>query len=359
MISRFVCLLLLLVISNGCVSRKEPPKMAQKPSTSFWKPHRLYLDPLPHDRLYVEVDAVEGCEPSRAELQALGDVLQAHCRKPRGIEICQSSTIPKAEARGLSRRELARGWMNGPPAGKRSPAYLYVLYYDDRLGSRKEAARAKPHTELLPYPSAIFINRGYRPLLKRWMMIPVIKHEAGHVLGLAMRPQNAQAAHCTETECLMQQNVAFHISRLLTGRDPVTQKTFCQHCLRQLETTSKQPPPTNLSFIGPVLVREQQGYRVLSLQGATALAIGGGREAAAKDFLNQERNRKTGPGENPDQTFYYAWIEDEIMKEPAKARACLDRACRDPYGIVREAAKGLRKQVFPSKADDGKAAAKK
>lgn len=359
MILRFACLLLLLAVSSGCVSRKETPKVPQKTSTSFWKPHLLYLSPTPHDRLYVEVDAVEECEPSREELQALGDVLQAHCHKPRGIEICQSSVISKAEARGLSRRELARGWMNGPPAGRRSPAYLYVLYYDGRLGGRKQTARANPHTELLPYPSAIFVNRGYRPLLSRWMTQAIIQHEAGHVLGLAMRPENAKAGHCTEKECLMRPNVAVHVFRLLTGRDPVTQKTFCQHCLKQLESAAKQPPAGNLSFIGPVLVREERGYRVLSLQGATALAIGGDREAAAKHFLNQERSRKTSPGENPDQTVYHAWIEDETVKNPAKAHACFDRACRDPYGLVRKAAEELREQVFPSKKPASKEAAKK
>ena len=344
---RFVFFLLLSIISSGCVSRKAPPKVVEKPSTSFWKPHLLYLKPKPYDRLYVEVDAVEGCRPSHAELDALGDVLKAHCHKPRGIEIRQSSVVPKAEARGLSRRELARAWMNGPPASERSAAYLYVLCYDGRLSGRRESAKANPHTELLPYPAAIFINRGYKPLLGRWMNTPLIQHEAGHVLGLAMRPEKAKAGHCTGKECLMRSNIAFHILRLLAGRDPVTQKTFCQHCLKQLETSAELPPARNLSFAGPVLVREERGYCVLSLQGSIALAIGGDREEAAKHFLNQERNRKTNPGDDPDQLMCHAWIEDEVMKDRLKARACLDRACRDPFGMVREAAEGLRKQVFP------------
>jgi hypothetical protein len=345
--SPLIRFLLLALICTGCASRKEPPKTAAVNPTSFWKPHLLYLNPKPHDRLYVEVDAVEGCKPSQEELEALGDVLKAHCLKPRDIEIDQSGVIPRAEAKGLSRRELARGWMNGPPATKRFPAYLYVLYYDGRLGGGKGAARANPHTELLPYPSAIFVNRGYKPSMGRWVTTPLIQHEAGHVLGLAMREENAQAGHCTENECLMQPNIAVHIFRLLTGRNPVTQKTFCQHCLKQLENSKKQPPAKNLSFIGPVLVREEMGYRVLSLQGATALAIGGGREEASNYFLNEERNRKTKPGENPDQTFYHAWIEDAVMRDRDKARAILDRACRDPYGMIRDSAEVLRKKAFP------------
>jgi hypothetical protein len=344
---RSVFFLLLSVISSCCVSRKEPPKTVEKPSTAFWKPYLLYLNPKPHERLYVEVDAVEGCGPSCAELQALEDLLKDHCHKPCGIEIRENSVIPRAEAKGLSRRELTRAWMNGPPASERSAAYLYVLYYDGRLGGKRKTAKANPHTELLPYPAAIFINRGYMALLSRWVRNPLIQHEAGHVLGLALRSENAKAGHCTEEECLMRSNIAIHMPRLLTGRDPVTQKTFCQHCLKQLKTTARQPPVKNLSFVGPVLVRQEEGYRVLSLPGSIALAIGGGREEAAKHFLNQEQNRKTTPGEDPDQLVYHAWIEDGIMHDRAKARASLDRACRDPYGMVRQAAQGLRKQVFP------------
>lgn len=347
MTSRIVHLLLLAVLASCCATRKEEPKNTKESSTSFWKPYLLYLKSSPHDQLYVEVDAVEGCEPSREELEALGGILKEHCHKPRGIEIHQSSVIPKAEAKGLSRRELARSWMNGPPASERSPAYLYVLYYDGRLGGRKESARANPHAELLPYPAAIFINRGYKPSLAGRIEQQIIQHEAGHVLGLAARKEHAKAGHCTEKACLMQPNIKVHILRLLTGRDPVTQKTLCQHCLKQLETASNQPPAKNLSFIGPVLVREEKGYRVLTLQGATALAIGGGRDEAAKHFLTQERNRKTQEGENPDQSFYHAWIEDAVMKDRTNARAILDRARHDSYGMVREMAEGLRKRVFP------------
>jgi hypothetical protein len=69
MISRFVPLVLALACVS-CVSRNEPKKEAKPPP--FWKPHLLYLKSAPHDRLYVEVDAVAGCEPSKKELAALG-----------------------------------------------------------------------------------------------------------------------------------------------------------------------------------------------------------------------------------------------------------------------------------------------
>jgi hypothetical protein len=347
MISRLILLLLPLLVCASCVSPKEKPQPTDHEVMSFWKPSLLYLKSAPHDRLYVEVDAVAGCMPSKKELDALGSVLAAHCDKPRGIHICQSSLISKKEARGLSRRELARSWMNGPPASEHSPAYLYVLYYDGRIGGDKEAARAKPHAELLPYPAAIFVNRAYMPLWARWVNEQLIQHEAGHILGLAARTNHAKNLHCTETECLMQANVAIHVARLLTGRDPVTQKKLCQHCEAQLKDASRQPAARNLSFSGPVLVREEKGYRVLSLQGATALAIGGDKSAAAEYFLNAERNRKTRPGDGPDDGFFNGWIEDAALKDRPKLRTTLERACHDPYLRVREAAELLRQKTFP------------
>ncbi len=346
MILRLI-LLLPLLACVGCVSPKEASKSPDQDALSFWKPSLLYLKSAPHDRLYVEVDAVAGCEPSKMELQALGGFLEVHCDKPRGIQICQSSVISKKEARGLSRRELARSWMSGPPSSEPSPAYLYVLYYDGRLGCEKEAARAKAHAELLPYPAAIFVNRAYMPFWARWVNEQLIQHEAGHLLGLAERTSHAKDLHCTTQGCLMQANVAIHVARLLTGRDPVTQKKLCQQCETQLKEISRLPPARNLAFSGPVLVREEKGYRVLSLQGATALAIGGDKRVAAEHFFNAERNRKTRPGDGPDDGFMNGWIDDAALKDRPKLRATLERACHDPYLRVRQVAELLRQKDFP------------
>lgn len=346
MLTRFALLLLALACVS-CISRNAAKQQTKVKPPPFWQPHLLYLKSAPHDRLYVEVDAVAGCEPSKKELAALESFLAAHCDKPRGIHICQSSVITKREARGLSRRELARAWMNGPPASEGSPAYLYVLYYDGRLSGDKEAARARPHAELLPYPAAIFVNRGYRPFWAQWVNEQLIQHEAGHLLGLAERASHAKDLHCTEQGCLMQANVAVHFSRLLTGRDPVTQKKLCQHCEAQLKEASSQQPVRHLAFSGPVLVREEQGYRVLTLQGATALVIGGDRRAAADYFLNAEQNRKTQLGAGPDDGFMNGWIEHEALKDRRRLRSILDRACHDPYLRVREVAEMLRQKAFP------------
>src|SRR6185369_2570676 len=76
--------------------------------TSFWQPHLLYLLDSPHPRIYVEVDAVEGCAPDDATLNKLRDFLAAHCRKPEGIEIARSDVILLKDARGVPSKALAR-----------------------------------------------------------------------------------------------------------------------------------------------------------------------------------------------------------------------------------------------------------
>lgn len=85
MISRLI-LLLPLLVCVGCVSPKEKPQPPNQEVMSFWKSGLLYLKSTPYDRLYVEVDAVAGCEPSKKELEALGSFLTAHSAKPRGVK---------------------------------------------------------------------------------------------------------------------------------------------------------------------------------------------------------------------------------------------------------------------------------
>src|SRR2546426_3235292 len=79
-----------------------------------WKPNLLYLLASPHPRLYVEVDAVEGCAPNDVTLQNLRDFLSKYCNKPDGIEIVRSDVIPIEPARGISEKGLARKYINGP-----------------------------------------------------------------------------------------------------------------------------------------------------------------------------------------------------------------------------------------------------
>jgi hypothetical protein len=333
-------------------------------ATRFWQPHLLYLLATPHARLYVEVDAVEGCEPRPARLDELRNFLAAYCAKPGGIEIVRGDVIPIKDAKGVARKTLARRFLDGPPPGnpgEPSPAFMYVLYYDgkwcdarsvDGAGTsgtnsppRARERKSNPHVDFLPYPAAMFINTRYGPKL---IHDKIASHEAGHLLGLAGRTTTATNYHCVNKTCLMYPTINIHISRLLTFRDPITQKSPCQQCTAQLSENASQSTPPNLRFIGPVLVRSEAGYHVLNLPDRVKLLIGDLTEPDCREFANAVRDESLLAEANNNGLKYYAVVKEELHNEVAKVHDILNRAKNDPYEGVREAATRLL-EVIPTR----------
>src|SRR5947208_16931116 len=84
----FAALLLLCICLSSCSTAKAPRSQSNPDLikiTSFWHPELLYILSSPYSRLYVEVDAVEGCQPSDATLNKLREFLTTYCHKPDGI----------------------------------------------------------------------------------------------------------------------------------------------------------------------------------------------------------------------------------------------------------------------------------
>src|SRR5262249_43511308 len=96
----------------------------------FGSLHLLYLHGAPHASLYVEVDAVEGTEPSDATLARLKEFLSTYCDKPAGITVARGTLIPREEAIGYSPQALASRYCQGPPVGDSNspPAFIEILY---------------------------------------------------------------------------------------------------------------------------------------------------------------------------------------------------------------------------------------
>lgn len=203
--------LALCLLTAGCATQKAErldPHLAGR--TDFWQPHLLYRQASPYSRLYVEIDAVEGCEPRDATLNKLKEFLTAHCEKPGGIEMVRSDVIPAKDAQGTPRYGLAHKFMNGPPerAGEPPPAFIYILFYDGALCDKpaaseitqrnaprqpKESERSlNVYTEWLPYPATVFFNQRYAPSLMRDGML---LHEAGHFWDSCTGP--AAQTRCT------------------------------------------------------------------------------------------------------------------------------------------------------------------
>ncbi len=281
----FICL-----VAAGCLTSKTARDRANAEvlrHTQFWQPHQLFLLGSPHARLYVEIDAVEGCSPSDETLDKLRDFLTAHCSKPGGIQIARSDVIPLETARGITPSALARKYLNGPPedpAGG-APAFLYVLFFDDVVSNRPRVietghpgaraarpsrlANRNPHVDMLPYPAMIYMNVNWSPKSYR---DAALQHETGHVLGLAFRTDDALAGHCLSHWCLM--NAGLHVVPFLLGLDHGLQQQLCAQCLAQLAESRAQAAPVNVRFVGPVLVRSETGYHVLSLPHRAKVIVG-------------------------------------------------------------------------------------
>ena len=328
--------------------------------TRFWRPYLLYIQASPYPRLYVEVDAVAGCEPSEATLNGLHDFLTLYCKKPGGIQIVRRDVIPIEAARGIQPRALAREFLKGPPenGAKSTAAFMYLLFYDGKLIDQPGIARTghgdakapsgprgrnrNPQTDLLPYPAA-FINARYG---ERRVNNDLLLHETGHLLGLVSRRTNAAGFHCLDTTCLMNQALRLHVSRLLLGRDPIIQHHLCALCVAELQASAKAPAPANLRFVGPVLVRSEDGYHVLNLPFRVKVIVGDLTEQDCRDFAAAVNAEKPSPGDDDEEWRADALVKEEALRDAAKLRAVLARAKADPYEPVQLVVTRMWVQAF-------------
>jgi len=324
----------------------------------FWQPGQLYLQAAPYPKLYVEVDAVHGCEPSEVTLAKLRAFLSTYCNKPEGIEIVRSDVIPIEDARGVSYEALAHKYLNGPPVATNvSSAFMYILFYDGKLCDEAVVAAngrmtkpqhlaerdLHPRMDFLPYPAAIYMNVNYkRRLLARYADL-LLEHEAGHLLGLASRTNGASGHHCLDSGCLMNVTFRWHLGRKLLGREPVVQTNLCDDCKAELAERAKLAPG-NLRFVGPVVVRSEAGYHVLSLPNRVKLIVGDLGEQECERFADGIRSEARLPDKET-ELRWEADADDEELKDTARFQQAINRAKADPYEVVRVAATALEKMV--------------
>ena len=353
-----VCLLAALLGLTGCVTPN------QRGDETRWQPQLLYLNRSPYPSLYVEVGAVAGTEPSDAALEQLRQFLTEYCDKPGGIRIVRDNLIPRSEARGFSHDALAVRHLQGPPASATNPppAFIYIFYYDSALcqlpgtGPRGPIHKHlslqydfawtklfQPHTHWMPFPATIHMDRRYLKGLPRSLEGLILMHEAGHVLGLVQNEKHGSDSHCTDRKCLMAPKLMVDLPRALFSKQKTRQTNLCAKCQADLMKGRMAAAPTNLSFLGPVLVRSEQGYFVATLPGGLLLCAGGLDRSDAEAYLKESRENAHGSETEGDVHFQTRWSMRLLdpQEDWARQMAALENAKTDRLEEVRMACTNL------------------
>jgi len=248
--------ILLVLIVSGC-----GPKSAKLPT--YMRPELLYLNGQPYNRLYVEVDMVEGVEVSEKWLDTLKEFLSTHCSKPDGIKIVRDESIPFDDIKDMPIGPASILCLDGPgPNSGPQPAYMHIFFYaKDKIF---KGSPEYPHTATSFCPCAIFYNVDYKKSKQTKFVEFVLQHEIGHILGLCKNTMHSDGAHCKNNKCLMYDNPGLIPTLGLYFGVPVN-KTLCADCLSDLQAYKSESADPNLTFDGPFLIRKEDGYSVASL----------------------------------------------------------------------------------------------
>jgi hypothetical protein len=115
-----------------------------------------------------------------------------------------------------------------------------------------------------------------------------------------------------------------------------------------LAESSRQPPPSNLRFVGPVLVRSESGYHILSLPRRMRIVVGDLTEQDCRDFAAGVHDETPSPGGDNGEFLVDAHVDQEVLDDPATMRDLLSGIRTDPYEAVRGAAANPWSEVEPT-----------
>ncbi len=327
----------LVLAGCGTAPLQNAAARPQPRELTFIQPWLLYTAASPYVSLTVEVDAVAGAEPRQEWLDELRVFLSRHCRKPGGVRVVRSDTIPQSLASRQSSAALALRYINGPPEGS---AFMYVLYYNSALNPSLRTAN--PHAVAFPYPCAIFVDRNFNvDGFGDRLGGAVLQHEAGHLIGAARDPAHGDGAHCAKRDCLMSAAFEYNPMRRWVGLPLAPQQHLCADCLADMARSRAALPASRLSFSGPLFRRSEGAYQVLSLPGAIHLHCGpasGYSRAAVLTMLRAAAAAGLRSREGFILSAAAAGTRDEVL-------AAINAAAHDPAAPVRTAASMLRKKT--------------
>lgn len=318
-------------LSYGCAAPARKLDIESK-NLNFWKPHLLYLQSGECKSLHVELDAVEGCEPSQETVAALRHFLEQYCEKPESIQIVRNQPIPASDTRVTRPELVSLRHMNmpAPSFGKSASAYLHILFYDSSKLIHKRGRAINPHVQLVPYPSAIYIDTQYVKAHQLADHIPeILIHEVGHVLGLTWSKNTW--SHCSNKRCLMYRT--YSVNRLAFGKKVA--KGLCDKCKRLLIAAQTEEADPRLSFRGPIMVRSEESYHVLALPGFMKLHVGSLDTVNWQDVLQEARTQVSRLAPQPQTVAVMMSQPQQGGINDAQLRLAIASAKKDPCATVR------------------------
>jgi hypothetical protein len=345
-----VCLLS-LAATCGCAP-KSPPLL------TYMHPERLYLRDQPYTRVYVEVDRMEGVRLPEHWAEELKAFFEKYCLKPQGVDVVLDAPLPADEYRGLPIGLASVLCIDGPPANDQPPpAYAHVFVYDG--GAMFKGAQRNPGV-VKWCPTGIFINVDYGDLLPKAVAIHIIRHESGHVLGLCQNTAHGDGAHCAKHGCLMYPMPDWLSTLGANVHLYFREHRLCDDCERDLSAWRRGPPDENLSFAGPFLVRQADGYCVASLPFCDLLVgfpTPGGFDWRKALSQTKAGFRQSAPGSSDKRrlsetdhrlawaTFYGRPAKNMSPAELEQTAALVTKALNDPNpGVQRVAAAWLKER---------------
>ena len=248
--------LLSIAVLSGCASRPSIPP-------AFMHPEHLYLQDEPYSRLYVEIDRVEGANLPEFFVDEIKAFLSAHCQKTEGIEVVMDSPIPVSEVESVPLSAASILCIDGPAAdGHSSPAYIHVFVYDGKTAFKQATWNTRV---IASCPSTVFWNTDCGRYFPDEGKRHFLRHELGHILGLCQNTDHGDGAHCDTYGCLMSPGPDLLSSLGGMVHLYYREHRLCEDCQRDLELARRAARDDNLSFAGPFLVRQEDGYCVASV----------------------------------------------------------------------------------------------
>ena len=340
-------MLYILIFASICCGGYTSPQSSPLPT--YCRPELPFLLSQPYNRLYVEVDTIEGDKMPDGILDELKEFLSKYCHKPGGIEIVHNDTIQKSEYKDRSAEIVANLFIDGPPhdANDTQTTYLYVLFYDSKKMGKQRNFKT-PHVNF-PYSCVIYYDIDFARVVKNRVVRNFFLHEAGHVLGLCKNTAHGDGGHCANKGCIMS-TIGVSVTKTILGL-PMKKLDLCADCQKDIEEVQATNPTTKMSFNGPFLVRQEQGYWVASLPVSDVVSFSG------IDIFNwrvmlTEMKKYVREYEKPLQKDtrsrlhqFMPYDTGDSPEEIDKARAKMNRAMKDPNPSVQIGAGKILKKI--------------